>query len=495
MTHREGLLARLDDRINPIVVKEMRQAVNGKFVAWTLVLLLVFQLVALGLFVISGGDFSTRTTGGRDAFLILQAIMLGACLLFVPAYAGGRLAFERSDANVDLLFITTIKPVAIVGGKVFCALAITTLIFSACMPFMVFTYWLRGIDLPSIFVMMAICFIEVAVAINMATLIACLPSGRVIKILLSIVLLFAFMVCFSITVGMSYQLASSGIGSKLHKWQFWEPALTVLLISGVVIGLLFSASTALLTPISANRALPVRVFITATWIAGGAISAVVCYADHSRVPLEVWGLLSAIVFAAALFVAVSEREALGSRVALAIPRNPFRRLLAFFFFSGAASGVTWAVASSMLTYAVFEILPRPFSVRSGASNGVRVWIIGLPLYAFCYSMTAVWLRRKLFSRRIGQRHTWALGLILLCIGSIVPFLVGFLAFFGNWGKIEEIGAWFVFNPFALGIDKFRTVYLTVAFIWALLAAAMNASWIGNQIEPFRAPDRVETLSL
>ena len=75
---------------------------------------------------------------------------------------------------------------------------------------LVFTYWLRGIDLPSIFVMMAICFIEVAVAINMATFIACLPSGRVIKILLGILVLFVFLFAFFGTVGMSYPLASSG---------------------------------------------------------------------------------------------------------------------------------------------------------------------------------------------------------------------------------------------------------------------------------------------
>ena len=78
-----------------------------------------------------------------DRPLRLQAaILLAICLLFVPAYTSIRLAFER-DTNVDLLFVTTIKPSAIVWGKMFAALTITVLIFSACMPFMVFTYWLR----------------------------------------------------------------------------------------------------------------------------------------------------------------------------------------------------------------------------------------------------------------------------------------------------------------------------------------------------------------
>ena len=44
---------------------------------------------------------------------------------------------------------------------------ITVLIFSACMPFMVFTYWLRGIDLPSIFVLLVFCFLVVAATVQL----------------------------------------------------------------------------------------------------------------------------------------------------------------------------------------------------------------------------------------------------------------------------------------------------------------------------------------
>ena len=76
-------------------------------------------------------------------------------MAFVPLYAGVRLSLERNDANIDLLFVTTITPGAIVRGKYFAAMALTLLIFSACMPFMMFTYLLRGIDLPTIFYLLA----------------------------------------------------------------------------------------------------------------------------------------------------------------------------------------------------------------------------------------------------------------------------------------------------------------------------------------------------
>ncbi len=86
------------------------------------------------------------------------------CIGFVPLYCGVRLSLERNDANIDLLFVTTITPGAIVRGKYLAAMALTLLIFSACMPFMVLTYLLRGIDLPTIFLVLAFGLVVCAAA-------------------------------------------------------------------------------------------------------------------------------------------------------------------------------------------------------------------------------------------------------------------------------------------------------------------------------------------
>jgi hypothetical protein len=480
---------RLDDWFNPIVVKELRQAVNGKFVAAVLMLLLVIQLAALGIYIIATGDFSSRVTAGRDAFMILQTILQAVCLLFVPAYTGVRLALERSDHNVDLLFVTTIKPVAIIGGKLFSALTITVLIFSACMPFMVFTYWLRGIDLPSIFVLLALSFLEVVVCIQLATFIASIPSGRIFKVLLTVGVLIIFLYVFGMAVTGSFYLLTSGVGSRLGSWDFWGPAAAVLVIGLAVMGLLFFASVALITPISANRAVAVRAYVTVVWLVSGIFSAIMAYVDRDDGALAVWGILSALVFSGGFFVAVSEREKLGPRVTRAIPKGAGQRVLAFLLFSGGASGVAWSALMSALTFVIVSALPRAFATLSGGSavRETRVWLIGLPLYAFSYSMTALLVRRRLLSRWLGPKYTWGVGLVLLCAGCIIPFLVGYLAFFGNWDRVEDIAAWLILNPFALGIESFRSVYLATAGLWALLALLLNLSWLTDQVRAFRPP--------
>jgi hypothetical protein len=485
VTSQGGVRSRLDDWLNPIVVKELRQAVHGKFVAAALLLLLVVQLAALGIYIVSNGDFAGRFDAGRNAFMFLLAILMAICLLFVPAYTSLRLAFER-DTNVDLLFVTTIKPSAIVWGKLFAALTITVLIFSACMPFMVFTYWLRGIDLPSIFVLMAASFLVVAVAVQLATFVACLPAGRVLKVFLSLLALIMFLQAFIATLSWSYYSLSTGIGSRLGSWSFWGPALAVILIAAAVLGLLFSLSVAMIKPVSSNRALPVRLFVTVMWLVSGIASAVIAYVQRDNTALSVWSVLSVLVFAGAFFVAVSEREQLGPRVARKIPWSGLR-LPAFFLFSGGASGVAWAALMSLLTYLTVSFLTASsVTLKAGGSiKETKVWVGGLALYGLAYSMTALLARRYLLARWIGTKYTWLVALLLLAAGCIIPFLIGYLVAFGSFNRAEDIGGWLVTNPFTLGIDSYQSTYLVFAGGWALLASVLNADWFIEQIHAFR----------
>ena len=86
-----------------------------------------------------------------------------------------------------LLFITTIKPRSIIVGKMLAAVMLTMMIFSACLPFLTFTYFLRGIDLPSMAVVLALGFVAVTLAAQVAIFIACLPVGRAFKFILGLI--------------------------------------------------------------------------------------------------------------------------------------------------------------------------------------------------------------------------------------------------------------------------------------------------------------------
>ena len=180
MKYVADILENVSNTLNPIVIKELRQAVQGRFLAAVLLLFLGIQLLTIGLF-LTDDSVSWSFNAGRNIFKTLASMLLGTCLILVPAYTGLRLAMERADANVDLLFITTLRPRSIIWGKFFAALVFSALLYSVCMPFITLTYLLRGIDLPSIFVLLALNFLIIAVAIQCTILLGCLPAESSIQ--------------------------------------------------------------------------------------------------------------------------------------------------------------------------------------------------------------------------------------------------------------------------------------------------------------------------
>ena len=61
---------------------------------------------------------------------------------------------------------------------------------------MTFTYLLRGVDLPSIFILLALTFILAAVGIQCAIFLGCIPANRVFRLIIGV----AWLVFLVVTV-------------------------------------------------------------------------------------------------------------------------------------------------------------------------------------------------------------------------------------------------------------------------------------------------------
>ena len=482
-----GAKAGLRDRINPIVVKELRQAVQSRFVIAALLTLLSIQIVAIGIYILASGASLFGFDAGRQAFLMLFAILQSIGMMFAPLYTGARLVAERSSDNVDLLFITTIKPRSIIAGKMFAAVTLTALIYSACMPFMTFTYFLRGIDLPSIFISLGIGFVVVIACAQAAVFVALIPVNRAIKVILGLVALIVFGQTYFATMFAVGDLIGRGFVMRLS----WQVFVLIGVVIAFLIGLFFVMSVALIMPVASNRALPVRLFITVAWLLMGVAALTGSLIEEDYRLLVAWLVTFGIIFALALFAAVSERDRPGRRVLRSIPRSLLRRAQAFFFFSGAANGLAWASVMVVLTLAAAVACVGSLPIYRNASDltdGVK-WMGGMCLYFFCYAMTGALLRRSLLGR-VGTEFTWLIGAALLLVGSLAPFLIGYLVFLNdNWWS-EDFGAWWVGNPFAWGNKGHRVLYASVAGVWAVVVAAMSLPWFIERVKCFRPASRV-----
>src|SRR5262245_54050582 len=142
----ENVLVRLGDYLNPILVKETRQALKSFQFTLTFVLVLVAcWVVTIGGVALIGPGIFYSATGGT--MLLAYYFILAFPLTVVVPYAAFRsLAAEREDNTYDLLSITTLKPRQIISGKLGSSIVQMGVYFSAITPCLAFTYLLRGVD-------------------------------------------------------------------------------------------------------------------------------------------------------------------------------------------------------------------------------------------------------------------------------------------------------------------------------------------------------------
>lgn len=136
------------ERLNPIVVKEVRQGLRTR-VFW-----IFFGLMLLACLCISLVAWATASEMGFDGgryFFIAFYVCLSVVQFFIIPYTAYRsMAREREDETWVLLTLTGLGPRRILRGKLSSFIVQGLLYGSAAGPFLLFCYYLNGIDLPTI---------------------------------------------------------------------------------------------------------------------------------------------------------------------------------------------------------------------------------------------------------------------------------------------------------------------------------------------------------
>ena len=107
--------------LNPIVVKELRQAVRSWAVTGMLLLfLIILFVVSVAFLVFQSFDVDPDVRLGGAMFSVFVCILAVASIFFIPLYVGVRVAAERLENNPDLFYISTLSPARIILGKFLC---------------------------------------------------------------------------------------------------------------------------------------------------------------------------------------------------------------------------------------------------------------------------------------------------------------------------------------------------------------------------------------
>ncbi len=486
---------------NAVLVKDLRQAArNWSVTGAVLLMMAIFFIVSLAFLL--GDEMAGRGNYlGAQLFASIAGVMMTVTFIFLPVYVGIRSMTERASASADLLYITTMSPARIIAGKFLSGAALVGIFFTTALPFMVFSYLLRGIDLPTILLTVGYLYVLNCLLLLAAMMLASMGIHFIFKILIA--LFVGLPLIFYTMAAVLGTAMIAGFGGAFSGGRFLAEALpiilTILLNIGLAAGLLFFLCVSFITPRTANREFPLRVYCAVMWVVVGLESGVWALAeDEWEIFGYVFGAFCGLLGALGIFYAIGQEDHLSVRVRRDIPRNPLRRAMAFLFFNGALGGLVlsclFIFGGLLLIFAGLEAWP----MLTGSSSSTHDWsefcsgFIMLGLYLIAHALMSLWIHRTWLPTRSPM---WPRLFFLVSIG--IPYCATFVIYylvkqdFLADGTIPGI----MLNSFyamADGDEESVYTHLIAALVLTAGALALNAKWIFSRLKDFKPYERPAT---
>ncbi len=388
--------------------------VRSRLVIIGLIGMLGVMLLTAGVVLISMHNVDTMQAMGPALFGGVTSWLRTVVNLGVTLYAGFRLMNERKDGGMDLLFGTTLKPRAILDGKAGAALALTALLLSATLPFMVQSVMLRGVGWGTVLSSMISLLVEEACLLYVAFMFA--ARGRRLMMILFCLLLMSMssvipMIRMVMHMRMSFLFSGSGISgpSALMTGLSLPVTYTIVYLAVCATICLLARAEAIstLSPPQSNRDLPFRLWMCACLL-GWFIVAVIFGADavlgFACVAL---GLLFLV-----LLREVSKPTHYSLRIRASIGGNGFGKLPQFLFFTGGINGVCWCLAAITLMLITFT---TAISTLPSTSDDIGMLLTVMAfLCAPALLVRGVWYLG--FSKKFSPRHLGGITFLLITVG-------------------------------------------------------------------------------
>jgi hypothetical protein len=412
-------LERVGNRCNPIVVKEVRQALKSRqFVSTFLLLLLVawagsiFGVSYLG----ESIDYGSSAVTFYSGFLFA---LCAATLVIVPFSTFRSIVEERTETTLELLQITGLSPVQIVRGKILSAMVQVLVYYCAIAPFIAFTALLPGFDVVHVtfsLVMLfitALCFSVIALAIGTQarnTTFQALSSLFVIAMAVGgMMTFFAFM-------------TAAGNGIQFDESDTWWALALVVFLGLSTAHVCEQAAVAQLTFDSDNRSTGIRLAVGAQWLfcwIGLLAFLFVRQRPRNFDALTPVLTLTATYITVAGLLFASAPDSLSRRVSRGLPRSRVLRVLWAPFLPGAARGLLYALMSlGLLAVFVTGLLPQLTMTDIFNNPQATQYAIALAAYSVIYLGAGTLLARLL--RRVAKRiHSYQLLAILVLVNLLL----------------------------------------------------------------------------
>ena len=506
----EQRLLGLSEYLNPILVKESRQALKSRQFITTFILVMLaawgWTTFALGIL----GPEAEYAPAGPMLFIGYFLILAFPLLVVVPFGAYRSLSAEWEERTFELLSITNLTAYQIVAGKLASASVQMLVYFSAIAPCLAFTYLLRGIDLLTIGLMIGWLFVaSVGLCVGglyMATSAVDKYRQMAQQIAVVVGLLGAFWTCVMITLS-----ALNEMFFAFDDAGFWQANLALLSVAVSFFVLGFQAAAVGLNFQSSNRSTPLRITAIAQhallsgWVAWA-------WVGWSEVPMLIAYLAAAggFWFVAGAYM-TGEPAVMSPRVKRDLPQSDLGRAFLTWLNPGPGTGYMLAIVAycSGLIFALTLMAGASFfgaspqvrsfsSVMAGMDPFLYVLRIGLAILAymaFYLALGRVLLALASLAQPVGPNGRVALYAVLVAIGVAGPIII-------QWSSPLRNDSYTLLQT----TNPFWTIYLlcfpatsgdpiiavTIIAILAVIFAGLQLPSIGREVANVRivAPRRV-----
>ena len=342
----------LGESLNPVFIKEMRQYFQNRRMVIFMGLLLLVQFIVT-LFFASAMTFDADGSDGVVFFLLIVFAGAGLSVLLCSIGAEQRFAEERSDKELNYSMLTTLKPSAVILGKLEGAMVMILCIFSMLLPFLTAAYFMRGLSAASLLV--TVCLFPILVLYALAGIFAGSFGQKWVTVLFFVGIFnsaFALIPAF-------FEIVEDLMERGSIDSTFWITVLVeyeIALLAGIM---LFLLSLAVVSPPKSNRLLPAKAYLFALPFLSllMMIPYYIVYGP-SDFPPDVFFFLefTFCCFAAVVFgiIAIFEMPTNSIRVYMKCPRAPVGRFLHFLF----STGFSGSLILAFLVLAIpFALLP------------------------------------------------------------------------------------------------------------------------------------------
>jgi hypothetical protein len=367
--------------------------------------------------------------------LIAYFVILAFPLTIVVPYSAFRsLAAEREDNTFEVLSITTLKTRQIISGKLGSAVAQMAVYFSAVTPCLAFTYLLRGVDLPTIAVLLIYSFFGSLGLSMIGLLLATLSRQRYSQVFVSVLFIAGLLGTFFSAIFWAVALITTSYAFVGDVW-FWVGTLAAFSAWATTFALAFFAAAGMITFSSENRSTPLRIVMIvqqACWIGWMGVP----WMTEGFSPIFVFILvtMAGLYWYAMGTLLTAERPEMSQRVKRQLPTSSLGRLFLTWLNPGPASGYFFVIANTT-TIAVIMMLALAVSEFTGmapAGGPSTSQVIYLALIGWGYLIAYLGLGLLAITalRRVATVQMPAavlIQLLLLLAGSGIPSTIQWMS--------------------------------------------------------------------